>query len=135
MADYTILRAREAPDFTGDAPGEFRGYGRPLGASHVAVNIRVLPPKGWNVPPGFAPGTGHSHRTAEEIYVVVAGEVTIKLGEDVETLGLYDAVLIPPETPRATRNDSDEEARLLMVSARVGDPQAETEWHERFWVD
>jgi len=31
MSDYTILRAADAPDFTGDAPGAFLGYGRPLG--------------------------------------------------------------------------------------------------------
>lgn len=135
MAGYKILRAAEAPDFTGDAPGAFLGYARPLGASQVAVNMRVLAPRSWNIPPGFEPGTGHSHRTTEEIYVVVAGEVTIKLGDEVETLGLYDAVLMAPETPRATRNDSDEEARLVMISVRSEDPQSETTWHERFWID
>ena len=135
MAEYTILRAGEAPDYTGEAPGAFLGYGRPMGASQVAVNMRVLPPHSWNLPPGFEPGTGHSHESAEEIYVVVAGEVTIKLGDEVERLGMYDAVLIPPETPRATRNNSDEEARLVMISVSVEDPMSETTWHERFWID
>jgi quercetin dioxygenase-like cupin family protein len=133
MSDYTILRAAEAPDFTGDAPGAFLGYGRPLGAEQVAVNMRVLPPHTRHVAPGFDPAIGHSHRGVEEIYVVVAGEVRFKLGDEVETLGQYDAVLVPPETPRAARNDSDEEARLLMVSVRIDDPMAETTWHDDFW--
>jgi len=41
VSDYTILRAADAPDFTGDAPGAFHGYGRALGAEQVAVNVRV----------------------------------------------------------------------------------------------
>jgi hypothetical protein len=41
VSDYTIVRAAEAPDYTGDAPGAFIGYGRPLGAEQLAVNLRI----------------------------------------------------------------------------------------------
>ena len=133
MGEYTILRAAEAPDFTGDAPGAFLGYGRPLGAKQVAVNMRVLEPHTRHVAPGFDPAVGHSHSGVEEIYVVVAGEVRMKLGDRIEALGRYDAVLVPPETPRAVRNDSDEEARLLMVSVRMEDGSSQTTWHDDFW--
>jgi uncharacterized cupin superfamily protein len=133
MSDYTILRASEAPDFSGDSPGAFLGYGRPLGAEQVAVNVRVLEPGMASAPPGFPATTGHSHRTIEEIYFVLEGELTIKLGDDVETLRPRDAVLIRPETPRAVHNDSGAQAALLMISAKVQDPRAEAEWHEDFW--
>jgi mannose-6-phosphate isomerase-like protein (cupin superfamily) len=133
MADYTILRADEAPDFTGDAPGAFLGYARPMGATQVAANVRVLAPHTAHVPPGSDPGLGHSHRTIEEIYFVLSGEITIKLGDDVTTLGSRDAVLIPPDTPRAVRNDSDEEAAFLLLSQRVEDIRAESIRHEGFW--
>ncbi|MBD0338741.1 MAG: cupin domain-containing protein [Thermoleophilia bacterium] len=133
MREYTVLRAGEAPDFTGDAPGAFLGYGRPLGAEQVAVNMRVLEPHTRHVAPGFDPAIGHSHSGVEEIYVVVAGEVRMKLGDEIETLGQYDAVLVPPETPRAVRNDSGEEARLLMVSVRMEDASSQTTWHDEFW--
>ena len=133
MSDYTILRAAEAPDYTGDAPGAFLGYGRPAGAEQVAVNVRVMEPGMAHVPPGADPTRGHSHRTIEEIYFVLEGELTIKLGDDVVTLGPRDAVLIPPATPRAVRNDSDAPAALLMVSVRVEDIRAETHGHESFW--
>jgi mannose-6-phosphate isomerase-like protein (cupin superfamily) len=135
VSDYTILRAADAPDYAGDAPGAFIGYGRPLGARQVAVNIRVLAPHTAHVPPGGDPTRGHSHRSIEEIYLVLEGEVAVKLGDDVTTLGPRDAVRIPPETPRAVRNDSDAEAAFVMVSVRVEDQSTESHGHEDFWPE
>jgi mannose-6-phosphate isomerase-like protein (cupin superfamily) len=135
VSDYTILRAADAPDYTGDAPGAFIGYGRPLGARQVAVNIRVLAPHTAHVPPGGDPTRGHSHRSIEEIYLVLEGEVAVKLGDDVTTLGPRDAVRIPPETPRAVRNDSDAKAAFVMVSVRVEDQSTESHGHEDFWPE
>jgi uncharacterized cupin superfamily protein len=133
VSDYTILRVADAPDYTGDAPGAFYGYGRALGAEQLAVNIRVLAPRTAHVAPGGDPTRGHSHRTIEEIYVVLDGEIAVKLGDDVITLGPHDAVRIPPATPRAVRNDSDAAATFLMMSARVEDHAAESAGHEGFW--
>jgi uncharacterized cupin superfamily protein len=131
--DYTILRAAEAPDFTGDAPGAFLGYGRSLGAQQVAVNIRVLAPHTAHVPPGGDPARGHSHRTIEEIYLVLEGEIVVKVGDDIARLGPRDAVRIAPATPRAVRNDADAEAAFAMISVRVEDHAAESEGHAAFW--
>jgi uncharacterized cupin superfamily protein len=103
VSDYTVVRAAEVPDYTGGAAGAFFGYGRSLGAEQLAMNIRVLPPHSAHVPPGGDPTRGHSHRTIEEIYLVLAGEVTVKLGDDVIALGPRDAVRIPPATPRGAR--------------------------------
>jgi uncharacterized cupin superfamily protein len=133
VSDYTIVRAAEAPDYTGDAPGAFLGYGRPAGAEQVALNVRVLEPGMAHVPPGGDPARGHSHRTIEEIYFVLEGELEAKLGEDVLTLSRWDAVRIPAATPRAVRNSSGATAALLMVSVRVKDPVAESVGHEGFW--
>jgi mannose-6-phosphate isomerase-like protein (cupin superfamily) len=135
VSDYSLLRAADAPDYTGDAPGAFLGYGRPLDAEQLAVNLRVLEPHTAHVAPGGDPTRGHSHRTIEEIYLVVAGEVTVKLGDDVLTLGPRDAVRIPPATPRAARNDSDAEAAFLMISVKVTDHAAESRGHDGFWPD
>jgi uncharacterized cupin superfamily protein len=134
MSGYKVLRASEAPDFTNGAPdGAFLGYGRPLGAEQIAFNLRVLSPGAVHVPPGTAPSSGHSHRTIEEIYFVIDGELTMKLGDDVRTLRARDAVLVPADTPRAIRNDSEQEATMAMCSVRVEDPRAESRWHEGFW--
>ena len=133
MSDYTILRADEAPDYTGDAPGAFLGYARPMGSEQLAVNVRVLEPGMAHVPPGTDPARGHSHRTIEEIYFVLSGELVLKLGDDVIRLGPRDAVLIPAATARAVRNESDERAALMMISVRVEDIRAESVGHDDFW--
>jgi mannose-6-phosphate isomerase-like protein (cupin superfamily) len=130
---YTVLRDADAPDYTGDAAGAFIGYGRPMASEQLAVNLRVLEPHTAHVPPGGDPTRGHSHRTIEEIYLVLEGEITLKLGDDVLTLGPRDAVLIPPETPRASRNDSGAPAAFLMISVKVEDIAAESVGHDRFW--
>jgi len=134
VSDYTVLRAADAPDYTGEHPGAFLGYARPMASEQLAVNVRVLEPGMTHVPPGGDPTRGHSHRTIEEIYFVLDGELTIKLGDDVLKLGPRDAVLIPAGTPRATRNDSDSEVAFLMISTKVDDIRAETVGHEEFWA-
>jgi mannose-6-phosphate isomerase-like protein (cupin superfamily) len=134
MSDYTIMRAAEAPDYTGDAPGAFVGYGRPMGAEQIAFNVRVLAPHTTSGPPGTDPSWGHAHKTIEEIYFVIDGEITVKLGDDVVTLRPRDAVLISPQTPRAVRNDSEQEAAFAMVSVKVEDIRAESEVQEDFWT-
>jgi uncharacterized cupin superfamily protein len=134
VSDYTVMRAADAPDYTGDAPGAFLGYARPMGAEQLGVNLRVLAPGTAHVPPGEEPSLGHSHRTIEEIYFVVDGEVNVKLGDDVVTLGPRDAVRIPPLTPRAVRNDSGAEAAFLMISRMVEDIRAESVRHDAFWL-
>jgi mannose-6-phosphate isomerase-like protein (cupin superfamily) len=134
VSDYAVLRAAEAPDYTGDAPGAFLGYARPLGSEQLAVNVRVLAPGMAHVPPGEDPALGHSHRTIEEIYFVLDGELTVKLGDDVLTLGPRDAVRIPAQTPRATRNDTDAETAFLLISVKVDDIRAESVRHDAFWV-
>jgi uncharacterized cupin superfamily protein len=133
MTGYTIVRAADAPDYTGDAPGAFLGYGPAFGAEQLAVNLRVLPPHTAHVAPGGDPTRGHSHRTIEEIYVVLAGEITVKVGDDVATLRPRDAVRIAPAAARAVRNDSDAEAAFLLLSVKVADHRAESQGHERFW--
>jgi uncharacterized RmlC-like cupin family protein len=133
VSDYAILRRAEAPDYSGDAPGAFLGYSRPLGAQQLALNVRVLAPHTPHVPPGGDPAWGHSHRTIEEIYFVLDGEVRIKLNDEVETLRRCDAVWIPPATVRAVRNDTDEEAAFAMISVRVEDFRSESQPQAGFW--
>ena len=133
MSDYKVMRAAEAPDFTGDAPGAFLGYGRPMGAEQIAFNVRVLEPGTSNVPPGYDETLGHSHTEIEEIYFVIDGEITVKADEDVLTLGPRDAIFLPAGTVRSVRNESDAQAAFAMVSVKMADPVAGSTFHEGFW--
>jgi mannose-6-phosphate isomerase-like protein (cupin superfamily) len=133
VSDYSIMRATDAPDFTGGDPSPFLGYARPMGSEQVALNIRVLAPGASHVPPGEDPAGGHSHNTIEEIYFVIDGEIKVKVGEDVHTLGPRDAILIGRGTPRAVRNESGAEAAFAMVSMKMEDPVGDSHRHEGFW--
>jgi mannose-6-phosphate isomerase-like protein (cupin superfamily) len=133
VSDYTIMRAGEAPDYTQGSPSPFLGYGRPMGAEQIAFNVRVLAPGATHVPPGEDPAWGHSHNTIEEIYFVIDGEITVKLGDDVHKLGPRDAVLIGRGTPRAARNEGETEAAMAMVSIKMDDPVGDSHRHEGFW--
>lgn len=133
MSDHTVMRSSDAPDFSGDAPGAFLGYARPMGAEEIAFNVRVLEPGMTNVPPGEDPTRGHSHPAIEELYYVVEGEVTVKCGDDVERLGPRDAVLIPRGVAHMARNEGDAPAVLAMVSPRMEDPRGGSVWHDGFW--
>ena len=133
MAGHRVLRAANAPDYSGGDASPFRGYGGPLGAEQLSLNVRELAPSATNVPPGQSPTGGHAHRTIEEIYFVLEGEVTVKLDDEIVTLGRHDAVLIPPETVRMARNRTDQPAILLMLSPRLDDMRSESIWHADFW--
>ena len=134
MSDYTILRAADAPDFTGeDSPGAFIGYAGPMGSEQLGVNIRVLEPGQAHHPPGMDPSIGHSHKDIEEIYLVIEGEVTFKIGDETHVLGPRDAVRIDPEVRRGTRNDGDTNAVMVMISRKMDDPRGQSEFHPGFW--
>jgi uncharacterized cupin superfamily protein len=133
VSDYSVMRATDAPDYSGDNPGAFLGYGRPMGSKQLGFNVRVLEPGTAHVPPGGDPTWGHSHKTIEEIYLVLEGEITMKVGDDVLKLGPRDAIFLPPATARATRNESGATAVFAMVSTKVDDPLAEFNAHENFW--
>ena len=104
-----------------------------MGAEQIAFNVRVLEPGMTHVPPGGDPTRRPQPRTIEEIYFVLEGEITIKLGDEVLTLGPRDAVLIPAGTPRAVRNEGDATAAFAMVSVKVEDQMTESTFHEGFW--
>jgi uncharacterized cupin superfamily protein len=130
---YSIMRASDAPDYTQGQASPFLGYGRPMGSEQLALNVRVLAPGAAHVPPGGDPTKGHSHVNIEEIYLVLDGELTIKAGDDVHTLGPRDAILLAPGTPRGARNDSDAETAFAMISVKVADQSTESNTHEDFW--
>src|SRR3954447_14934600 len=123
------MRAADAPDYTGGDASPFLGYARPMGAEQIAFNVRVLAPGATNVPPGQDPTWGHSHNSIEEIYFVIDGEITVKLGDDLHKLGPRDAVLIGRGTPRAARNEGGTEGALGVISGKKEGPVGGPDGH------
>ena len=85
--------------------------GRPLGAKKLGYRIVVLPPGkvAWPV---------HAHLVNEEMFFVIEGAGSLRLGERSWPLKAGDVVAVPPgpDTPHQILNDSDADLKYLCVS-------------------
>jgi uncharacterized cupin superfamily protein len=128
MTGYTIAKREDADDWMAQYPGfgEMRWYSRALGTEQVSFSWRVMPPD-----TGGRGSYGHRHPDQEEIYLVVSGTVTFKIGDDVFEAGPKTAVKMTGEEFYSVHNDSDAEAELVLISTRSESPR--TEQQENFW--
>ena len=129
MSDYSIVRADETEDAYADSdvPGEFRSLTDALGAEELALTLIRIPPHS-----DFEQGTGHRHSEIEEIYLVTRGTLTMRFGDQIETVGAGTAVRVPPQTLRSHRNEGDEPVEMWAISR-----QSESDGGEKvddFWA-
>lgn len=130
MSGYTVISLADAPDVLGDYPGEMRMLAGPLEADQAALSYRRMPPD-----TGGRGSYGHRHRTQEELYLVLDGTLTFKLGDDIVEAGPGTAVRVAPETARSVHNDTDEDAILIIVSVKDSHPDGEVETVDDFWPE
>jgi mannose-6-phosphate isomerase-like protein (cupin superfamily) len=128
MSGYTAISLGDAPDVLGDYPGEMRFLTGPLEAEQTALTWRRMPPG-----TGGRGSYGHRHRTQEELYLVVEGTLTFKVGDDVFEAGPGTAVRVAPEALRSVHNDSDADAVLVITSVIAADYDGEIETEDGFW--
>ncbi|HKF80358.1 MAG TPA: cupin domain-containing protein [Thermoleophilaceae bacterium] len=128
MADYVIRKLEDIPDVLGDYPGEMRMATPEMGNEQVAFTHRRMPPD-----TGGKGSYGHHHKTQEEIYFVVSGTLTFKLGDDLVEAGPGTIIRIPPHVVRSVHNETGEDAELVMVSVKVDDPRGEVHLTDGFW--
>jgi mannose-6-phosphate isomerase-like protein (cupin superfamily) len=100
----------------------------PLGTEQLAFTYRRMPQHS-----GGKGSYGHRHKTQEEVYYVVSGELQFKLEDDVVDVPAGTAVRVAPGTLRSVWNERPEEAELLIVSTRSEDPRDDVELVEGFW--
>jgi mannose-6-phosphate isomerase-like protein (cupin superfamily) len=131
MADYTIIKREDAEDVLGDYPGEMRMLAGPLGCEQVALTWRRMPQH-----TGGKGSYGHRHKSQEELYFVLEGELQFKLGDDVVDVPAGSAVRVPASTWRSVWNDKPEDAELVIVSTKATSPEdAEAELLPDFWPE
>jgi mannose-6-phosphate isomerase-like protein (cupin superfamily) len=73
----------------------------------------------WHYPP-HTRGKRHQDHVQEEVFVVIAGTMTMLLGEPpdrIEGLGPESVVAVEPMTPLQVRNDTDEELVLYIYGS------------------
>jgi mannose-6-phosphate isomerase-like protein (cupin superfamily) len=115
---YSIARREDALDFMAAYPGygEQRWYSDALGTEQVSFSWRRMPPG-----TGGRGSYGHRHPGSEEVYVVIAGTVTFKVGDDEFEAGPQTAVRMTGEDFYSVHNDTEAEAELLIFSRRLAD--------------
>jgi len=126
---HTVATREQAVDFMADYPGfgEMRHYVGALGCEQVAFSWRLMPPD-----TGGRGSYGHRHPGQEEIYFVVSGTLTFKVGDEVFEAGPQTAVRMTGEDFYSVHNDTDADAELVIMSPRVEDPPTEKSGDD-FW--
>lgn len=127
---YSLATREEALDYMAEYPGygEMRWYTEALGAEQVSFSWRRVPPG-----TGGRGSYGHRHPGQEEVYFVISGTVTFKVGDDVFEAGPQTAVRVSGDAFRSLHNDTDREAELLCFSNRLENPPGEKQ--ENFWPE
>jgi uncharacterized cupin superfamily protein len=129
MSDYTIRATADVPDaFAGRYPGAMRFMTEPLGARQVALTHRTMPPR-----TGGKSSCGHRHKTQEEIYYVISGQLQFKLEDELIDVPARSAVRVAPEVARSIWNDGPGEAELVICSIRLEDPHNDGLLIDDFW--
>lgn len=92
----------------------------------TAANLQQSRARVWRYPP-HTRGRRHSERVQEEVFVVLAGTVTLLLGEPPERVDLQaqSIVSLEPGTAVQVRNESEDEAVVLVYGAPPVSGQAE----------
>jgi mannose-6-phosphate isomerase-like protein (cupin superfamily) len=96
-----------------DVPGEFRSLTDALGCEQLAATLIRVPPHS-----DFEQGTGHFHDEIEELYLLTRGELTMRFGEQIETVNAPAAVRVAHDTPRSHRNEGDEPVEMWAISRK-----------------
>ena len=130
MAGYKVAKREDAVDFMAQWPGfgEMRWYTDAAGCGQVSFSWRSMPPD-----TGGRGSYGHRHPGQEEIYFVISGTLTFKVGDDVFEAGPQTAVRMNGEEFYSVHNDGDGDAELLLFSTRLESPPAEQQ--EDFWPE
>ncbi len=131
MAAYTKVNLKndvedQAPNFGLEGKIEARMARVPLELEHSGVSYHRLSPN-YRLP--FA----HSHKTQEEVYVLLSGSVRAKLQDEVVELRPFDALRVSKETVRCFEA-GPEGAEMLAIGAPhtgAGDAEMVNDW----WAD
>ena len=112
------------------APGlEFRSATGPLELEQSALTYQ-------RVPPGCRFPFGHTHKTQEEVYVVVRGSGRMKVDDEIVELKEWDAVRVPPGTWRGYESGPDGLEILVIGAPNLGSGVREDVHGQRhWWVD
>ena len=88
------------------------------------------------VPAGCRFPYGHTHRTQEEVYVVVGGSGRMKLDDEIVELKAWDAVRVAPGTWRGYEAGPEGLEILVIGAPNLGEaPREDVHGQRGWWAD
>jgi mannose-6-phosphate isomerase-like protein (cupin superfamily) len=128
---FTQIAFTDAADVMGDRyPGEMRFLTGALETDQVAVTYRRMP-----AGTGGKGSYGHRHHTQEEVYLVTAGRLQFKLGDELRDVDAGSAVRVAPDVVRSVWNDGPDDGELLIVSTWIEDLRSDVDTVPDFWQE
>jgi uncharacterized cupin superfamily protein len=112
------------PTFGEETGLEFRAAGAALALEHSGLGYQ-------RVPPGVRFPFGHTHKTQEEVHVVVRGSGRMKLDDEIVDLDEWDAVRVAPGTWRGYEAGPDGLEILVIAAPQID--QCEDVYGQRDW--
>ena len=131
---FTRRNLKEDPEdvgsnFDGPADLEFR----------LATDVLELEQSGLSyqrIPPGYRFPYGHTHKTQEEVYVVLRGSGRMKLDDEIIDVKQWDAVRVSHGTWRGYEAGPDGLEILVIGAPNLGDdPRGDVEGRRDWWTD
>lgn len=116
--------------FDGAPDLEFRAATKPLELEQSGLSYQRVPP-GYRFPP-----YGHTHKTQEEVYVVVSGSGRMKIDDEIVELRTWDAVRVAPGAWRGYEAGPEGLELLVIGAPNLGDaPRDDVEGQRDWWTD
>ena len=116
------------PNFDGAPDLEFRMATQALELENSGLTYQ-------RVPSGYRFPYGHTHKTQEEIYVVVRGSGRMKVDDEIVDLVEWDAVRVPPGSWRGYEAGQDGLEILVIGAPNLGDdPRGDVEGRRDWWA-
>jgi quercetin dioxygenase-like cupin family protein len=105
-------------DFAERDPREGEAQGRRVADLTTALELKESRARLWRYP-SHTSGRRHADKVQEEVFVVIAGTLTMLLGDPPERVevGPGGVISVEPGTPLQVRNETDDELMLYIYGA------------------
>ncbi len=127
MSGYTIVNLKEVED---QAPNFGLSPDLEARFARVALDAELIGLTYQRLAPNFQVPWGHTHKTQEEMFVVISGSMRVKVKDEIKELGPWDVIRVSKETPRGFEAGA-EGVEFIAIGAPGGPGDAEN--IEGFW--
>lgn len=127
MSEYKIVNLKDVED---QAPNFGLSPDLEARFARVALDAELVGLTYQRLAPNFQVPWGHTHKTQEEIFVVISGSMRVKVNDEIKELGPWDAIRVSKETPRGFEA-GPKGVEFIAIGAPGGPGDAEN--IEGFW--